>query len=286
MVKVDTAGKGPTRTEKIETPPNSQQYQLIELELKKQSFKNQELEPIQSPESDAAMTRSDIATVDDLVADLLIAVARYEEVANSDFRSAFVDGFQNLSRANFSANYPGRRFGMDLFDMRVHPAAIAVERKQDTSDMILIAQTEVAVEQKNKGDLEDAEGAEKNAEKNSEASTTRESPKVTTDGDEKIQQKTLAQDPRENTLRNRKNKNALKDQDVVALTEDVARLSLKPYNPMAQFGALVPVQLRHAQSNFRSGLTLAVELANLQRRIACLTEQIRRVNDSIGSTIP
>lgn len=233
--------------EKIETETETRKTQVVT---------KGHLERIETPEKLETQRKMqhpdklDSETVDNLVTDLLTAVARYEEVANSPFRTAFVDGFQNLSRANFSANFSGRRFGMDLFDMRPHLASATVTTEKDgkTNETFVI----VSTEKKKQNQKLEQEQEKQDAQK----------------------QGPCVDKP---TLRNRKT-NKILDSDVSILTEGVACLSLKPYDPMAQFGALVPVQLRNAQSDFCSGLALAVELANLQRHISALTHKINEAS--------
>lgn len=83
-------------------------------------------------------------------------------------------------------------------------------------------------------------------------------------------------------LKNLKN---LKKQETV---EKLQRLSkpdlpeqaktLEPKDPMAQFGALVPLQLVQAQQSFHSALENTIQLANLQRKIVSLVAEIEKLS--------
>ncbi|KAF5210137.1 hypothetical protein E0198_002999 [Clavispora lusitaniae] len=52
----------------------------------------------------------------------------------------------------------------------------------------------------------------------------------------------------------------------------------EPKDPMAQFGALVPLQLVQAQQSFHSALENSIQLANLQKKIASLVTEIEKLS--------
>lgn len=54
--------------------------------------------------------------------------------------------------------------------------------------------------------------------------------------------------------------------------------SLEPKDPMAQFGALVPLQLVQAQQSFHSALENSIHLANLQKKIVSLVAEIEKLS--------
>lgn len=54
--------------------------------------------------------------------------------------------------------------------------------------------------------------------------------------------------------------------------------TLEPKDPMAQFGALVPLQLVQAQQSFHSALENSIQLANLQKKIASLVTEIEKLS--------
>lgn len=53
--------------------------------------------------------------------------------------------------------------------------------------------------------------------------------------------------------------------------------TLEPKDPMAQFGALVPLQLVQAQQSFHSALENSIHLANLQKKIVSLVAEIEKL---------
>lgn len=53
--------------------------------------------------------------------------------------------------------------------------------------------------------------------------------------------------------------------------------TLEPKDPMAQFGALVPLQLVLAQQSFHSALENSIHLANLQKKIVSLVAEIEKL---------
>ncbi|OVF11340.1 hypothetical protein A9F13_01g08426 [Clavispora lusitaniae] len=54
--------------------------------------------------------------------------------------------------------------------------------------------------------------------------------------------------------------------------------SSEPKDPMAQFGALVPLQLVQAQKSFHSALENTIHLANLQKKIVSLVAEIEKLS--------
>ncbi|KAI5959282.1 uncharacterized protein KGF55_005432 [Candida pseudojiufengensis] len=146
---------------------------------------------------------------------LLNLLNEYQELTNLH-RSSFINGFLNLSRANFQSET--LKFNKDSWDLRIK-----------NSNKIIKIDDELELMDNLKAiDSEDVE--------------------------------------KETEIKNRK----IKSRNTAALNSEKSILK----DPILQFGALVPKELKLSQDNFNEGLRLSVKLINLRREIELLTKEL------------
>lgn len=167
---------------------------------------------------------------------LLDLVHKYETIANGEFRDRFIDGFLDISAANFKGD---RHFGADCFDKRPYFACKTVSEK----GIIDRLHTEKS---------HDA------SEKPLQASQNHLSRKESS----------------QSNLRNRKGKSdatqheKLQESDLLDNPKPMLR------DPIYQFGTIVPHELRRAQSQFSKALPIIIELCQLKQEIESLCSKI------------
>lgn len=212
---------------------------------------------------------SDNDKQDKLVARLLDLVEQYEQLANESFRSSFMDGFSDLSRAAFNST---RTFGPDSYDMRPYPACKVVE--VHGSRISLIDRLEIELrkcEKKKKKELDQVNGeTEQNGDnvepkgpelrdlKKSRSKKTKDSQLDTKEGI------FTATSSGADTSASQLNK----------MDEGTKTEPQKYRNAISQFGGLVPYQLRQAQTHFLSALADSIRLVELQQNISEIIAKI------------
>lgn len=170
------------------------------------------------------------------VAQLLDLVDAYTALTR-DYRLHFVDGCMTLSRANCEAGR--KRYGEDAFDMRPHLSAKCIAVGEEFK-------------------LEARAPAAASACARAARAVPTKVPSVTASG--------VAPPPA--TLTNRRRPAP------VLPRAPTTEVDPPVVDPIAQFGALVPPQLRQSQQHFDRWLAAAVALANLQRKMARLLADI------------
>lgn len=213
----------------------------------------------------------DSATQDAMVARLLELAEQYERLANGSFRSSFIDGFCNISRAAFNST---RTFGPDSYDLRPYPACKIVEMKGLELSLIDLFKTQRAKEKRD-DEREKKNRNEKEEKQNQEAQEGPRSRRLKLSGlSENVDSKLVASDTASSAgasgaqttskpliFSNLESKN----------TEEAPRYK----DPLFQFGGLVPYQLRQAQTQFLSALVHSIKLVELQQKISALIDSIR-----------
>lgn len=192
---------------------------------------------------------------DEKVVQLLLKLNEYEELANGSFRTDFIDGFSNLSRAGFNST---RTFGPDSYDLREYQACKILVKNGNFFEVVdrLKRQREeskktTTIEGQTSKEAPEESGTKKRTLKNSakSAGATQKTEKGAVSTSTSISAKT---EPTE--------------------TREVE--SVKYRDPINQFGGLVPYQLRQAQSNFLAAVLHCVKLVELRRTIESLIEDI------------
>lgn len=187
--------------------------------------------------------------VDEKTVQLLELVSQYEQLCNDKLRTDFADGFFTLGRANYNSGSV-KKYGVDSLDMRPHEPSITVEvgdQLRVVRDDTIAKKTEINDEKDGKTN-EDNELRNLKNEKNGEKST----------------------------LRNRKKpeKTALNPATSTKETKETQKSEKPCFNPLLQFGGLVPYQLRQSQLHFTAAIELAVERHNLAVRIEKLVAEL------------
>lgn len=173
-------------------------------------------------------TMSTMPTIDqhDKTIQLLDLLNEYQELTTI-YRLHFINGFLNLSRANFQSEKT--KFGKDTFDMRSYDACKVVGVIGD--EFNVIDRRDAIVD----CDFEDRNALE------------------------------LQQDTQ---LKNRKkNGKPTKTDNATNTYKD----------PILQFGALTPPQLKTSQEDFDRALKLSVQIINIRSKIATLTSELESI---------
>lgn len=223
----------------------------------------------------------DLPEEDAKVSQLLELLDEYEKLANDHMRIEYVNGFQDLSRANYNGT---RKYGVDSFDLRPYLACTIVEHDGEWSLVDRFAeQTKREKERKQQEKREKEEREKKNKEEKDvkeESEENGSTDEVDNNFDEKVaesqaESQSISISTSSGQLRNRKDRS--KDTKLSKNEPKPSALppKLLPYrNPINQFGGLVPYQLRSAQDHFKNALADSVRLANLQQRISALIKEI------------
>ncbi|EGV66046.1 hypothetical protein PSN45_003136 [Yamadazyma tenuis] len=175
---------------------------------------------------------------DILTEQLLHLVDQYESLANTSFRTNFIDGFLNLSRANFNGGGL-RTYGVKDFDLRSYLACKNIKSGPNL-------------------ELEDYLQRQESKKHDKEPEYTKK------DQTTKQNQNTAVS----SSVHRSKNES-------ISHTEEFGNSLYK--DPINQFGALVPYQLREAQASFNLALINSVELVNLQNKISSIISQIEQL---------
>lgn len=185
---------------------------------------------------------------------LLGLVDDYQRLADTQ-RLHYVNGFLNLSRANYNSGL--RKYGPGSFDLRPYMAVKNVDIEGDQFKI----QNKLANQR-----ISDKQAREN--EKTDKELSSEKTEIVSSDS---------------SGLRNRKER-AIFREGTVEVSENRLR------DPILQFGALVPYQLRQSQQFFVDGLQSLVQILNLRKRILTLVLEIeeletRRVEGNIDGEV-
>ncbi|CUM51044.1 unnamed protein product [Debaryomyces tyrocola] len=184
-------------------------------------------------------SETSLSPIDDKTIRLLELIDSYEKLTNEN-RLNYINGFLNLSRANYNNGSLSKKYGADSFDLRPYGAC----KKIKVSD---------------KFELEDLLKEQK---------TKNEQPKTNNINKE---------DDAESTLKNRKTKKTETDIESDDIN-DIESQEPKLKDPISQFGGLVPYQLRQSQTFFGNSLAISIKIINLQRAIKELIEDIEEIS--------
>lgn len=209
------------------------------------------------------------------VSQLLELLDEYEKLANDDMRINYVNGFQDLSRANYNGT---KKHGAESFDLRPYVACTVAENNGEWNLVDRLGEQIKREKERKESEKREKEKREKE-DKVVEGEETGK-----TDGeendlelDEKIAETVTSSISKSSgQLRNRKNKT--KESKLHTIDSNLSSPSPKPSllyrNPINQFGGLVPYQLRSAQDHFKKALADSVRLVNLQQKISALVKEI------------
>ncbi|OBA24054.1 hypothetical protein METBIDRAFT_10237 [Metschnikowia bicuspidata var. bicuspidata NRRL YB-4993] len=227
----------------------------------------------------------EIETQDAKTFRLLDLLNEYESLANDVFRVSFINGFLELSRANY---YGSQRFDMDSIDRRPRGASAVVDTTQNSFRVRDLWKIYKERERKNKRNEKKSKSTEQDEEGTKDiiagengAQNTDKHKRGEIESDRKTQSiETEAVSSARKPLpdiRNRKQKHTspekrdLSDNTSQSLSSsDSEEAVLPPQDPVYQFGRMVPYQLRNAQTHFQNALVDSLRLLNLQREITLL----------------
>lgn len=210
------------------------------------------IQPKHTKEEPANAENTELKTSDTLTIELLNLLNEYESIANGEFRQTFIDGYMNLSRANF--NTTGlNTYGVDNIDLRSTDPCKVVESREDKFKLIdlLALQKTRLKEQKDKEAKEAKEEGERK--------------------DKKTEKKDKSKDIEEKETAI---SSGIKNMSIKTATIEVDIPSPILKDPIYQFGGLVPYQLRECQKSFNNSLETCMVMASLQRRISNLVDKI------------
>ncbi|CAK9437541.1 uncharacterized protein LODBEIA_P19190 [Lodderomyces beijingensis] len=189
-----------------------------------------------------------MSTHDDKTIALLHLLDEYEQLSNR-YRANFIQGHQNLSRASFqNISVSKSRFGLDMFDLRPYPACKTIESGDEASScFVVVDRLKTQKEREEQEELEEETSSEK-----AEQATPME-------------------------ISNRKTKSSKakleKDTSVVTIDEnDEKEPQFK--DPIVQFGAFAPKELKTSQANFSAALLDSISLINLRHKISNLVTEL------------
>lgn len=199
---------------------------------------------VTAPDSDLPPLRRS----DEILVEVLELVAQYQQFTRQS-REKFINGYLNLSRANFHLRLS--TFGPLSLDMRTRDACIVVEHDPDfrVCNLLDNLMRDVKQQERNKKDCVD--------ETESQLGMAKSTGKSPASGTLKSRQKLNAQSlPTESIITE------------VSLAETLIR------DPIKQFGGIVPHQLRQAQTCFVHAIEASVMQLNIARKIARLVQEI------------
>mmetsp|Transcript_7114 Transcript_7114/g.9003 ORF Transcript_7114/g.9003 Transcript_7114/m.9003 type:complete len:225 (-) Transcript_7114:1325-1999(-) len=191
-------------------------------------------------------SETSLSAIDDKTIRLLELVDTYEKLTNEN-RLNYINGFLNLSRANYNNGSLSKKFGPDSFDLRPYRACkqIQIKDKFELVDL-LKAQKDKSEQAKNKS------GQRKDAIEIKETDV-------------------------KSTMKNRKTKKVGREKESDEIDE-IEIQNPKLRDPISQFGCLVPYQLKQSQSFFSNGLDISIKIINLQGEIKKLIEDIEEIS--------
>ncbi|KAK6198596.1 uncharacterized protein RJT21DRAFT_122182 [Scheffersomyces amazonensis] len=221
------------------------------------------------PKNPQLKSDSDISPIDLKTIELLDLIEQYEKLVNDQYRLNYINGFLNLSRANY--NYTSRRFGSNSFDYRPYDACKEITINDNTGEINLINklaihQSKLSQQKKNKHEKKENDDeyeiidviSEKGI--SSSSSSTKDSISIST-----------------RSLKNRKENLSEKLSSTITVEEDPLPSNSRLQDPINQFGGLVPYQLRQSQGYFNKALTDSVDIINLRSRINGLINEIEKL---------
>lgn len=246
----------------------------VELVIEKISLVEIPEKPFELLSAAGSDLKAQFSLQDQKVLQLLTLVDKYETLTNDNLRVHFINGFLDLSRANYNGS---RKFGADQLDLRAYLACSVVKYDE-------------------KFELEDRLAKQRESERDFGAGT-RNSAKETSE-DSKTEAETQNEKSTVSTAksggqlrkRNTTKKSDSETQKTAKLSHDESETAPKIASnsklrskarsdslyrdPINQFGGLVPYQLRSSQKEFKLALAECVELVNLQREILQLVSEI------------
>lgn len=251
-------------------------------------------------ESDHEREREDSTKIDHLIDDytaqLLTLVTEYEDLANGSFRSKFIDGFSDLSRAGFNST---RTFGPESYDMRPNQACKVIDITEEQA-FELVDRLKGALPTKTNGQTRSEEsgkgvrsrkahkvekepnGLEKvienldlDTDKLSSTNTpTSTSTRTSTTGSSNTGSSTT--DSSKTGSKTRSSTSTGVSSSTISSVTDISETKASIRDPISQFGGLVPYQLRQSQAHFLQALNHAVKLVELQQSISKLLQKLEQ----------
>lgn len=203
---------------------------------------------------------------DEKVLHLLELLENYETLANHRMREFFILAHQHLGRAKFASQ---SQIGEHAYDLRPHSACLSTQmRGRDwvLTNSLPHVTNKKATKTEKPSATETGASTEKQIHLNEEKAISKgkSSNSQDTEVNEASEARTSALAAQ--TARNRRAKTMKpkeKESDIAA-----------PRDPILQFGLLNPPQLRKAQDDFRGGVEILVQMANVKREIELLLSEI------------
>ncbi|KAK6457409.1 uncharacterized protein RJT20DRAFT_127633 [Scheffersomyces xylosifermentans] len=245
---------------------------------------------------------SEFSEIDAKTIELVELVAKYEQLVNDDNRLNFINGFLNLSRANYNTGTISKRFGADFYDLRPHTACVSLQYKKDTFelvDLLEFQRAKTASEKALKKAKDDKKAITEEKEyrdedsKESESETTFDEKYHLTKDSKSTALKSNGGHEDNQVLKKRGGNNAINSsekkssgtKEIDLESEKQTEKEIKVRDPIYQFGALAPYQLKQAQNYFSSALKESVRVVNIQNRISKLVNEIEILQkENISST--
>lgn len=185
---------------------------------------------------------TDKEIIDNKTIQLLELLDKYQQLTTLN-RENFINGFFNLSRANFQNEK--EKYGLEKYDFRCYKACKIIDINSDNGRFELIDRL-----LKNESSINDDEHDSSNEDKKKESSST-------------------------TMIRNRKDRKTgtitTHDKEIVKQSNDDEE-TFK--DPIKQFGTIVPSELYKCQQNFNNGLNQLIEIINLQIQIKKLIQEL------------
>lgn len=268
-LKIDEdAGKknGAKSTEEDERTVNKPETQLKQKEKEKEKEELGGVEENEEKDTNSKRLKTDNSvSEDEKTFRLLGLLNEYERLANDSMRVNFAQAYLDLSRANY---YGSQRFNMDSVDMRPRDASTIVEWDQGMPSLkdkwqVYREQAKAGKGQKPvKAQNLELDNKEKKAKSEAEVEVE---VKVGKTAPEK--ESAISSAIKEGTgLRNRKNPEKIEKLGKLEL-DSSSENSDPPQDPVYQFGRMVPMQLRNAQTHFQKALADSIHLLRLQQEI-------------------
>lgn len=225
-------------------------------------------------------------SINELTIQLLALINQYEDVSNGAFRTNFIEGFMNLSRANFNSTSL-RTFGIESIDLRLSKACKVVDTREEFQLVDLLAEQQAREKDakerqvsKQKEDTEKNNPGKNNSDKNNSDKSNSDSinHKERIESDKKT--KLLRRNPKKEDVPTAissgiKNMSINETKEIDLESEFESKLK----DPIYQFGGLVPYQLRECQNSFNKSLYNCVEMIALQTKMKTVIEQIEKLQE-------
>lgn len=263
---------------------------------------------IQQPPSDAIEAKLPpgnddlpVSDYDSKVFQLIQLIDEYEKLVNDGYRLNFINGFLNLSRANYGHNT--RKYGSSSFDLRPYKSCKQVSFVEDEFVMIdILKQKRADTDESTKKQLDTKTSKLsdwlKSQEKQLQIIDRKKEQNKYQNLDQKVDQmknqkinlvdhvsEICREDPYPETsvgvTTGSSKFTSTVEKHSSDTTEDVIDLELPLKDPLHQFGSLVPYQLRQSKFYFENSLDCIIKVLNYHIKINKLITEIESFEDKL-----